>query len=108
MIQTSACPRILSLTCAALALTMSARPALAQGVPACGGPLFQDSKLATGLRPIAVRLANLDGSGALDLVSANFGGSSVSVLLSAGNGVFAPQVTYATTNAPFINGSCHI
>jgi uncharacterized protein (DUF2141 family) len=62
----------------------------------------------TGSGPSSVVVADLNGDGKLDLVVANSRGDldepypngSVSVLLNAGAGTFAPQVTYPTGVGP--------
>jgi uncharacterized protein (DUF2141 family) len=46
-------------------------------------------------------LADVNGDGTLDIVTANEGSSSVSVLLGTGNGSFARQATFSTANGPY-------
>ena len=51
------------------------------------GPLvFDDRGFGAGDRPWSVSLGDLDRDGALDLAVANYGSSSVSVLLDSGSG----------------------
>jgi hypothetical protein len=50
--------------------------------------------------PDAIAAADLNGDGKLDLVTANYGGGTVSVLLNQGNGSFAPKVAYGAGVRP--------
>src|SRR5262245_13149230 len=56
--------------------------------------------LGTGAFARSVALADLDGDGANDLVTANESGRSVSVLMGQGGGRFAPAVDYAAGAGP--------
>jgi hypothetical protein len=49
----------------------------------------------TGAEPSSVALADLDGDGKLDLVTANVAPATVSVLVGRGDGTFAAQTDYA-------------
>src|SRR5207253_2482849 len=49
-----------------------------------------------GINPYAVASGDFNKDGHLDLVTANYGSGSVSVLLGNGGGGFAPAVSYAT------------
>jgi hypothetical protein len=49
----------------------------------------------TGAEPGSVALADLDGNGKLDLVTANVDPAAVSVLLGRGDGTFSAQTDYA-------------
>jgi hypothetical protein len=54
--------------------------------------------------PETVLLADLNGDGLLDIVTANFSSAptgTVSVLLNNGDGTFAPAVTYPAGNGPY-------
>jgi hypothetical protein len=51
-------------------------------------------------RPVAVVLADLNGDGIPDIVTANFIDDTVSVLLGNGDGTFQPQQTYAVGSYP--------
>lgn len=50
--------------------------------------------------PAAVAIANLNGPGSRDIVTANPATNDVSVLLNHGDGTFAPAVNYATDKGP--------
>ena len=50
----------------------------------------------TGYGAYPVRTADLNGDGNIDLVTANRGSDTVSVLLCRGDGTFAPKADYAT------------
>ena len=55
---------------------------------------------AVGSRPYSVAVADLNGDGKPDIVTANYGGNSVSVLLNNGDGTFGSQQTFATDLSP--------
>ena len=73
------------------------------GNPLQGGgkASFQtQSTFAAGSKPASVALADVNGDGIPDMIVANSGGSSVSVLLGNGNGTFQAQKTFATGGRP--------
>ena len=53
-----------------------------------------------GLNPRGIAVADLSGDGKVDIVTANTGTTTVSVLLNNGNGTFATKVDYAVGSAP--------
>jgi photosystem II stability/assembly factor-like uncharacterized protein len=55
---------------------------------------------AVGTSPYAVAVADLNGDGKPDIVVANSGSNSVSVLINRGNGMFAPRVNYSASLQP--------
>jgi hypothetical protein len=55
---------------------------------------------AAGPSSTSVAMGDFDGDGLLDLVVANLGNSTASVLLNLGAGTFAPPVAYATGASP--------
>jgi hypothetical protein len=57
-------------------------------------------RFAAGAQPFAVRTADLNGDGRLDLVVANRTGNTVSVLLANAEGRYALHVDYNTGTAP--------
>ena len=66
-------------------------------------PRFVSSFLwsETGQYPRAISTADLNGDGILDLVTADEGSNSVSILLGAASGFFqAPRKIYPTGSAP--------
>ena len=86
------------------ALIASMSLAIALGAPLApaqaASPTFgAKADYATGTTPQSVAVANL-GNGQQDLVVANKGSNTVSVLLGKGNGTFAPKVDYETGTAP--------
>ena len=62
--------------------------------------IFGRTDLAVGSGPFAVASGDFNGDGIIDLVSANQGDNTVSILLGNSDGSFNPQVTYATGPAP--------
>ena len=48
----------------------------------------------TGVQPLSVTLGDVNGDGRLDIITANFASSNVSVLLGNGNGTFRNQATF--------------
>jgi hypothetical protein len=58
------------------------------------------SNYATGTTPSFVATTSLRSNGMYDLIVANAGDNTISVLLGDGQGVFAPQVTYPTGTDP--------
>ena len=55
----------------------------------------------TGANPRAIAVADFNGDGKLDFVTADYDFSKVSVLLGNGDGTFAAKVDYATGMAPY-------
>ena len=47
-----------------------------------------------------MQVADLNGDGIPDIVTANYGSDTVSVLLGNGNGTFQPQQTFAAGSGP--------
>jgi hypothetical protein len=58
------------------------------------GTFQQAQSYWTGVSPLFVAAADLNGDGKLDLVTANFGGNNVSVLRGNGDGTFQSPVNY--------------
>jgi hypothetical protein len=56
--------------------------------------------LGTGQPPVSVALADLDGDGVFDLVTANANSDNVSVLLGNGDGSFQAAVSFAVGDSP--------
>jgi hypothetical protein len=50
---------------------------------------------------LSVAVADLNGDGALDLVTANFGDDAVGVLLGKGDGTFRPVMSFSAGPRPF-------
>jgi hypothetical protein len=62
--------------------------------------VFQTGKEGDELGAWSVALGDLDGDGKADLVTANPGGKSVSVLVNTGTGAFDPAVNYSLGREP--------
>ena len=58
-------------------------------------------EIATGGGPATAALSDLNGDGALDLVTANRNDDTVSVLLGGGDGTFAEHVVFDTGHLPW-------
>jgi hypothetical protein len=58
----------------------------------------QDYTVGEG--PNEVQVADLTGDGILDIVTANYGSDTVSVLMGNGNGTFGPQQTFPSGSGP--------
>jgi len=56
---------------------------------------------ATGKQPFSVAVADMNGDGVPDIITANAASNTVSVLLGNGNGTFQPQQTYAVGSRPY-------
>jgi hypothetical protein len=54
----------------------------------------------TGASPRSVAMGDVNNDGKLDLITANYDGSTVGVLLGSGNSTFQTQVTYASGTNP--------
>ncbi len=80
---------------AATSLSLSPIPGLPDGTFA---PAWSTS--TGGSNPYYVASGLLNGDGYLDVVTANYGSHTISVLLGQGNGTFAPAVTYAAGTNP--------
>ena len=64
-------------------------------------PIFEpQTTYATGTSPQSVAIGDVNGDGRLDLISANSGSNTVSVLLGNGDGTFQSQTTYAAGQVP--------
>src|SRR5262249_26446468 len=66
-----------------------------------GDGTFQaEQRLAVGANPYSVAVADVNGDGRLDLVTANYGSNDVSVLLGNGDGAFQAQQRFAAGDHP--------
>jgi hypothetical protein len=62
---------------------------------------FVDVKrFSTGIFPVAVTAADVNGDGHVDVITANNGSNTVSVLLGKGNGTFAAAQNFAVGKNP--------
>ncbi|MBP9109195.1 MAG: VCBS repeat-containing protein [Pyrinomonadaceae bacterium] len=69
--------------------------------PACGNISFGTAANYTvGSQPFRMAVGDFDRDGLQDLVTANFGANTVSILMADGAGGFVPPVNYGTLNAP--------
>src|SRR5262245_22835850 len=78
--------------------TTGQRPAALELVPS--RPLFATPKLLTGSSPQDAALADFNGDGRLDILTANIGSDDVAVLLGDGAGGFANAVRYPAGESP--------
>ncbi|MCJ7510365.1 MAG: FG-GAP-like repeat-containing protein, partial [Dehalococcoidia bacterium] len=63
--------------------------------------LFPGGEFPVGGSPNSVAVGDVNGDGALDVVTGNSSSNNVSVLLGNGDGTFAPQTTYAIGSSPY-------
>lgn len=77
--------------------TLTIWPDVRQTVPPPGAP----STVAAGSGPFWVQAGDVSGDGRLDLVVANFGAASVSVLVGKADGTFETRRTLTTPSATF-------
>ncbi len=68
--------------------------AVLAAAPAQAAITFNQTSYDTGGASYTIRSGDLNGDGKLDLVTANDGDSTVSVMLGNGNGTFAPYANY--------------
>ncbi|MBI1804429.1 MAG: VCBS repeat-containing protein [Ignavibacteriae bacterium] len=68
--------------------------------PASGGGFLPKVDYATGSGPWGVAIADVDGDGDNDIVTADVNADVISVLHNNGNGTFASKVDYATGASP--------
>ncbi len=64
------------------------------------GYLVPDTNYAVGSQPRAVAAGDFNNDGMIDLATANYDASSISVLMNSGTGKFEPQASYAVTGGP--------
>ena len=83
-------------------------PVLAHSMPRVAAPIFSGNNLfqthvdyATAYTPYSVAVGDFNGDGKADLVTANYGVNTVSVLLGNGDGTFQTHVDYGAGNVPY-------
>ena len=65
------------------------------------GPLYSGPRSRTGLQPLGLHVADLDGDGVPDAVTANADSDAVSVLLGNGDGSFEAEQRFTAGDDPF-------
>jgi FG-GAP-like repeat/FG-GAP repeat len=70
------------------------------GDPNNPGTFQAKQDFATGAAPVSVAVSDVNGDGKPDLVTANLGGDSASLLLGNGDGTFQAKVDYTTGASP--------
>lgn len=85
----------LGVPCAALA-----PPPVHAGFCPVQGTVISTTDIAQGDAPLAVRCCDLNGDGFPDLVTANDGSDTLSVLLNNGDGTYAPKVRWPVDTDP--------
>jgi hypothetical protein len=80
----------------AVATSLSLAPGAASD-----GSFSSTVQVGVGASPYNLASGDLNGDGRLDVVTANYGGGSISVLMGNGNATFAPAVNYAAGSNPF-------
>jgi uncharacterized delta-60 repeat protein len=61
---------------------------------------FISREYHTGIYPLSITIADVNGDGYVDLITSNRDSNTISVLLNNGHGIFAPKVDYATGTKP--------
>jgi hypothetical protein len=84
-----------ALTCVALALAARPAPSAAQGFS-----LGVKESYVTGVNTLSAVIGDVNGDGKPDLVAANEGSNTVSVLLGEGSGEFGPKSDFGTGTNP--------
>jgi hypothetical protein len=82
---------------------LSATSTLPDGLARRVNPIYllqEAPTYPTGVNPVATAMGDFNSDGNEDVVTANFSGNNVSVLLGNGDGTFRPPVDYATQVAP--------
>ncbi|MBI3819959.1 MAG: VCBS repeat-containing protein [Planctomycetes bacterium] len=69
-------------------------------------PLFLGQQFQAGSNPKSVAIAFVNGDGAPDIVTANYNGYNISVLLGNGKGLFGAPATYGVGGHPGYNPNC--
>ena len=64
------------------------------------GGFASPQNYAAGAAPAPVELADFNGDGRIDLMTANSGDGTVSVLLNGGSGTFRPPLSFAAGSQP--------
>jgi len=85
---------------ALLGLVLIWAPPVIGWLPAQTVSFIQRSQIATGQNPTALAVADITGDGESDLIVANQGAASLSILRGLGNGFFQPLTTEATGISP--------
>ena len=94
-------PSRLSLAAAVLASIASLLLAMPERANAQGFTVGVRLDLATGIIPLSVAIGDVNGDGKPDLVVANYGSNTVSVLLGDGTGGFGAKTDFATGSWPW-------
>jgi hypothetical protein len=68
--------------------------------PAAAQSFFPTPPLPVGLQPYCVAVADVNGDGKMDLISANYGDNTLIVLTNSGKGVFIAASTNAVGGGP--------
>lgn len=68
--------------------------------PQMEGEATTSNSYNVGVAPVSIAAGDLDGDGRMDLVAANSGGGTVSVLLNQGGGGLASEVSYDVGSVP--------
>lgn len=76
----------------------------------CGVPFHPKADYQTGVNPYTVTLADLDNQNGVDILVANMGPDSVSILINNGNGIFSPRnsIPLAVNSDPLAVAAVHL
>ncbi|CAF3764582.1 unnamed protein product, partial [Adineta steineri] len=81
--------------------TSSTPTAISSSTTSACNFFLNQTTYSVGTKPLAVAVADVNNDNKPDIIVANYGSNTVSVLLNAGNGTFSAQTTYPVGTNPY-------